>query len=89
MPAGLNNQFHFSSVHSTEESNHAAHGVWEGWFGYDRKKYAAMLREALEPFVLCLPSTAEEHLFTDSLTEEELKMFPLFTPLALLRPLKL
>jgi len=24
--------------------------LWEGWFGYDRKKYAAMLREAFQPF---------------------------------------
>ena len=29
-----------------------AFALWEGWFGYDRKKYAAMLREAFEPFVL-------------------------------------
>ena len=27
-----------------------AYALWEGWFGYDRKKYAAMLREAFEPF---------------------------------------
>jgi len=65
-----------------------AFALWEGWFGYDRKKYTAMLREAFEPFVLCLPKTPEENLFTDSLTEEELKMFHLFTPLALLRLLK-
>jgi hypothetical protein len=65
-----------------------AFALWEGWFGYDRKKYAAMLREAFEPLVLCLPKMAEENLFTDSLTEAQLKMFPLFTPLALLRPLK-
>jgi hypothetical protein len=65
-----------------------AFALWEGWFGYGRKKYAAMLREAFEPFVLCLPKAAEENLFTDLLTEEELKRFPLFTPLAFLRPLK-
>jgi hypothetical protein len=47
-----------------------------------------MLREAFEPFVLCLRKMAEENLFTDLLTEADLKMFPLFTPLALLRPLK-
>jgi hypothetical protein len=29
-----------------------AFALWEGWFGYDRKKYAAMLREAFEPFIL-------------------------------------
>ncbi len=55
-----------------------AFALWEGWFGYDRKKYAAMLREAFEPFVLCLPKTAEENLLNDSLSEEELKRFPLF-----------
>src|SRR5437763_12282215 len=27
-----------------------AYALWEGWFGYDRKKYAAMLRDAFEPF---------------------------------------
>ena|SRR5713101_3876664 len=59
--------------------------VWEGWFGYDRKKYAAMLREAFEPFVLCLPRIAEENLLTDSLTEEELKRFPLFAALTITR----
>src|SRR5467141_2655129 len=64
-----------------------AFALWEGWFGYDRKKYAAMLREAFEPFVLCLPNTAEENLLTNSLTEEELKRFPLFAALAILRPL--
>jgi hypothetical protein len=40
-----------------------AFALWEGWFGYDRKKYAAMLRQAFEPFVLCLPKTAEEIRF--------------------------
>ncbi len=29
-----------------------AFALWEGWFGYDRKKYAAMLREAFQPFEL-------------------------------------
>jgi DNA polymerase elongation subunit (family B) len=66
-----------------------AFALWEGWFGYDRKKYAAMLREAFEPFVLCLPKTAEENLLTNSLTEEEVKRFPLFAVLPLLRPLKI
>jgi DNA polymerase-2 len=65
-----------------------AFALWEGWFGYDRKKYDAMLREAFEPFVLCLPKTAEENLLNDSLSGEELKRFPLFAALALLPPLK-
>jgi len=62
-----------------------AFALWEGWFGYDRKKYRAMLLEAFEPFVLCLPKTAEEILLTDSLTEEELKRFPLFAALTISR----
>lgn len=28
-----------------------AFSLWKGWQGYDRAKYAAMLREAFEPFV--------------------------------------
>jgi len=63
-----------------------AFALWEGWFGYDRKKYAAMLREAFEPFVLCLLKTAEENLLTASLTEEEVKRFPLFAALLPHRP---
>jgi DNA polymerase II len=28
-----------------------AYALWEGWHGYDRKKYTAMLREAFEPLM--------------------------------------
>jgi DNA polymerase elongation subunit (family B) len=49
-----------------------AYALWEGWFGYDRKKYAAMLREAFEPFALCLPKHAESVLFSDSISEDDL-----------------
>jgi DNA polymerase-2 len=56
-----------------------AFALWEGWFGYDRKKYAAMLREAFEPFVLCLPKRAEVVLLSDSISEDDLKRFPLFS----------
>jgi len=63
-----------------------AYALWEGWFGYDRKKYGAMLREAFEPFVLCAPERAEPVLLDDSISEKELKRFPLFAGLALLRP---
>jgi len=62
-----------------------AFALWEGWFGYDRKKYAEMLREAFEPFILCLPKKAEENFLTDSLTEEEVKRFPLFAALIIAR----
>jgi hypothetical protein len=52
------------------------------WCAYDRKKYAAMLREAFEPFVLCVPKRAEHVLFSDSISENDLKRFPLFSALA-------
>jgi DNA polymerase II len=63
-----------------------AYALWEGWFGYDRKKYAAMLRDAFEPFVQCIAKRGEPVLLDNSISEEELKRFPLFAPLALLRP---
>ena len=63
-----------------------AFALWEGWFGYDRKKYAAMLREAFEPFVLCVPNRAEPVLLIDSISEDDLERFPLFSPLATSRP---
>jgi hypothetical protein len=31
-----------------------AFALWEGWHGYDRKKYKAMLREAFQPFELTI-----------------------------------
>jgi hypothetical protein len=55
--------------------------LWEGWFGYDRKKYAAMLRDAFEPFVLCVPKREEPVLLSDSISENDLKRFPLFAGL--------
>jgi DNA polymerase II len=59
-----------------------AYALWEGWFGYDRKKYAAMLREAFEPFALCVPKRGEPVLLSDSICENDLKRFPLFAGLA-------
>jgi len=44
-----------------------------------------LLREAFEPFVLCAPNAVEIDCLNDSFSEEELKRFPLFAPLALLR----
>jgi len=38
-----------------------AYALWEGWHGYDRQKYAAMLSEAFELFEQC---TANPYLFT-------------------------
>jgi hypothetical protein len=45
-----------------------------------------MLREAFEPFVLCVPKRAEPVLLSDSISENELKHFPLFATLAISRP---
>jgi hypothetical protein len=57
-----------------------AFALWEGWFGYDRKKYAAMLREAFEPFVQCAPTAVDIKCLNEPFSEEELKRFPLFAP---------
>jgi hypothetical protein len=35
-----------------------AFALWEGWHGYDRKKYKAMLREAFQPFELSIEEAA-------------------------------
>ena len=45
----------------------------------------AALREAFEPFILCIPKAAEIVPLNDRLSEEELKRFPLFAALALPR----
>jgi len=63
-----------------------AYALWEGWFGYDRKKYAAMLREAFEPFGLCVPKRAEPVVLSDSISEDDFKRFPLFSALTIPRP---
>jgi hypothetical protein len=49
------------------------------------KKYAAMLREAFEPFVQRAPKAFEMQRLNEPLSEEELKRFPLSAPLVLLR----
>ena len=45
-----------------------------------------MLREAFEPFVLCIPKSAEPVLLSDSVSEDDLERFPLFSALAISRP---
>lgn len=62
-----------------------AFALWPGWFGYDRKKYVAMLRGAFEPFVQCAPKAFESKCLNEPFSEDELKRFPLFATLALLR----
>jgi DNA polymerase-2 len=73
------------SASSVPNDRVRAFALWEGWFGYDRKKYAAMLREAFEPFVQCAPKVVDVKCLNEPFSEEELKRFPLFAPLALLR----
>jgi DNA polymerase-2 len=38
-----------------------AFAAWEGWHGYDRAKYRAMLREAFAPFLAIAPQV-ESHV---------------------------
>ena len=40
-----------------------AYAFWEGWFGYDRKKYATMLREAFQPSELPVAKPASQETF--------------------------
>ena len=58
-----------------------AFALWEGWFGYDRKKYAAMLREAFQPFELFVAEpTSQDH---SSRAGENWAETPLFSALRL------
>src|SRR5258708_5733428 len=63
-----------------------AFALWEGCFGYDRKKYVAMLREAFEPFgqfTLDRISLADSN---DPRLAEELVRFLLFAAMKFPRP---
>jgi DNA polymerase-2 len=62
-----------------------AFALWEGWYGYDRRKYQAMLREAFEPFVQFIPQPKVPVLADDPSVEDDLKRFPLFASLTLSR----
>jgi DNA polymerase II len=58
-----------------------AFALWEGWHGYDRKKYAAMLREAFQPFELSHPQpkvNPQPHVFQPG---EDWASSPLFATL--------
>jgi DNA polymerase-2 len=37
-----------------------AYALWDGWFGYDRRKYTQLLRDAFEPLALCISSHREK-----------------------------
>ncbi len=36
-----------------------AYALWDGWFGYDRRKYTELLRDAFQPLALCCTSNKE------------------------------
>ena len=66
--------------------NARAHPLWEGWHSYDRKKYAAMLREAFQPFELSPPEPTPDPPSSVFLPGEDWASSPLFAALRLPRP---
>jgi DNA polymerase-2 len=60
-----------------------AYALWEGWFGYDRKKYAAMLREAFQPFELFVVQPIPQYDSDDILAGQDWADTPLFSGLNL------
>jgi len=56
-----------------------AFALWEGWFGYDRKKYAAMLREAFQPFELFATEPTPHDQSTDVQPGQDWADTPLFS----------
>jgi DNA polymerase-2 len=60
-----------------------AYALWEGWFGYDRKKYAAMLREAFQPFELFVAEPTSQDHSSDTRAGENWAETPLFSALRL------
>jgi hypothetical protein len=59
--------------------------LWEAWFDCGREKYDAVLREGFEPFGHCAPQIVDIKCLNESFSDERLKRFPLFAPLAPLR----
>jgi DNA polymerase II len=60
--------------------------LWEGWHGYDRKKYAAMLREAFEPFEISPPEPMPDPTSPDCRPGDDWANSPLFAALKLSIP---
>ena len=54
---GTNNfqTYRFDCEASVPNDRVRAFALWEGWHGYDRRKYHVMLQEAFEPFVQFIP----------------------------------
>ena len=63
-----------------------AFALWEGWFGYDRKKYAAMLREAFQPFELFVAEPKPQDDSSHNRAGEDWADTPLFAALTLPPP---
>jgi DNA polymerase elongation subunit (family B) len=59
-----------------------AFALWEGWFGYDRKKYAAMLREAFQPFELFIAEPTPHGHSDEVRAGQDWVDTPLFSALA-------
>jgi DNA polymerase-2 len=62
-----------------------AFALWEGWFGYDRKKYAAMLREAFQPFEMLIAEPVPQTESPEVRTGQDWADTPLFSGLSLLK----
>jgi DNA polymerase-2 len=63
-----------------------AFALWEGWFGYDRKKYAAMLREAFLPFELLIAEPTQPDVSTEIRAGQDWADTPLFSARRLQHP---
>jgi hypothetical protein len=63
-----------------------AFALWEGWFGYDRKKYAAMLREAFQPFELFVAEPKPQADSSEFQAGQDWADTPLFSALTLPHP---
>jgi DNA polymerase-2 len=63
-----------------------AYALWEGWFGYDRKKYAAMLRDAFEPFELFVVEPIQPASSAEICAGQDWADTPLFSALSLPHP---
>jgi DNA polymerase-2 len=63
-----------------------AFALWEGWFGYDRKKYAAMLHEAFQPFELFVAKPTQPDVSAEIRAGQDWVDTPLFSALRLPHP---
>jgi DNA polymerase-2 len=66
------------SVCSVPNDRVRAFALWEGWHGYDRKKYLAMLREAFQPFELSPPEPTPDTPSRTIQPGDEWERSPLF-----------